>query len=160
MKIEEYIQQAITVAKASERRDGIAAGAIIVNQKGQVVGEGMGLVTPMHDATLHGESMAIRDACKKMKTTDLDGCTLFGTIEPCGMCLSAALWANISKIYFGAYAKDIAANNYEYRDYSSEKLSKQSRRWDGTPIEVHGGVLRKECQQLMRSYKNWVRQFS
>ncbi len=157
MTAEENMKKAIQLAKESEQQGGIPSGAIILNPDGRVVGSGMGLVTPLHDATMHGESMAIRDACKNMNTADLNGCIMFGTIEPCGMCLSAALWANISEIYFGAYADDIKGNNYEYADYSSKKLAKRSRLWNGSHIRITGGILGDECKQLLAEYKDWAR---
>jgi tRNA(adenine34) deaminase len=77
---------------------------------------------------------------------DMQGCTLYGTLEPCSMCTGAALWAGIDRIVFGAYAADVAGNDYEYDDYSSEKLAKSSRKLADPSrgnIQVVGGVLVK-----------------
>ena len=144
MTHEEYMQKAIGAAQASERRDGCA-----------IVGSGMSLVGVIDDVTQHAEISAIKDACLKMKTINLEGCTLYGTLESCGMCLSAAIWANMDAVYFGAYAADVPKNKYEYKNYSSEKLAAMSRRWNGEPVEVSGGILRTECAALLELYVDW-----
>ena len=157
MTHEDYIKRAIEIAKLSEAKGGCAIGAIVVLD-GEIIAEGMSLAGVVHDVTQHGESSAIRQACEKLKDINLDGCILYGTFEPCNMCLSAALWANMSEAYFGAYAVDVEGNNYEFEDYSAEDRAKKSKRWDGTKIKITGGVLRDECKLLMRDYKNWVKQ--
>lgn len=158
MKPQGYMQKAITIAQASERRDGCPIGAFVVNKDGQFVGAGMSLAGILPDVTQHAETAAIQDACNKMKTINLEGCFLYGTLEPCGMCLSAAIWANVEAIYFGAYASDVPNNNYEYKNYSSEKLAKNSQRWNGSKIKITGGILRAECKGLLAGYKDWQRQ--
>ena len=50
--------------------------------------------------------MAIRKAGKKLGTHDLSGCILYATGYPCPMCLSAIIWANIKKVYYGTNLKD------------------------------------------------------
>ena len=156
MTHEDYIKKAIEVAKISESRGGTTVGAIVVKD-GKIIAEGMGLVSVTQDVSQHGEMDAIRDACKKLQTLDLEGCILYGTIEPCNMCLSAALWANVSEAYFGAYASDIEANSYEFENYSAEDRAKKSKRWDGSKIKVTGGILRDECKVLLKAYKDWVK---
>ena len=152
---EEYMRLAIDVARETKRRGGVPTGSVIVDKNGEVVAEGMSLVTPSGDPTCHGEIMAIREASKKIGTTNLDGLSLYATLESCGMCMSAALWANIDAMYFGAYAGDIEGNEYEYSNYSSVQRALTSQRWDGSNIVVEGGILRTECADLMKNYKNW-----
>ena len=53
-----------------------------------------------NDPTAHAEIVAIREACKKLSTHDLSGCELYATGQPCPMCLSAIIWANIKKVYY------------------------------------------------------------
>ncbi len=152
---EEYMKLAIDVARETEKRGGVPTGSVIVDKNGEVISEGMSLVTPLGDPTCHGEIMAIREASEKMGSTNLEGLSLYATLESCGMCMSAALWSNMDAMYFGAYAGDIEGNEYEYSNYSSTKKAKYSQRWDGSNIKVEGGILRGECAELMRNYKKW-----
>ena len=75
--------------------------AIIVDSSNQIVGMGNNMVTIEKDPTLHAEIVAIRNACNNLNTYSLKGYTLYTSCEPCPMCLSAAYWAHIDKIYYG-----------------------------------------------------------
>ena len=83
-------------------------GAVIVDAKGNIVGRGNNRVLANNDPTAHAEVMAIRDACHNLNTYDLTGCILYTSCEPCPMCLSAIIWANIKKVYYGCTKDDAA----------------------------------------------------
>lgn len=157
MTHEEYMKLAIEVARQSEKDGGPAIGVIIVKD-GKVVAEGKSLVWPLKDPSSHGEVNCIRAACKKLDTLDLHECTMYGTLEPCGMCLSTAAWANLSTIYFGAYRKDVFGNHYEIRDWEAEKSAQAMNMLDGVVMKVEGGILQGACAQLMDGYKNWAKE--
>ena len=80
-------------------------GACVVKD-GIVIGKGVNNVLKNNDPTAHAEVMAIRDACKNLNTYDLSNCTLYTSCYPCPMCLSAIIWANIKKVYFGNKKED------------------------------------------------------
>lgn len=82
-------------------------GAVVVRQ-GKIVGRGWNQVTSTNDPTAHAEVSAIRDACKKLKTFQLDDCELYTSCEPCPMCLAAIYWARFKKVYYGNTRKDAA----------------------------------------------------
>jgi len=88
-------------------------GAVIVKDD-LVVGVGNNHVLKNNDPTAHAEIMAIRDACKNLDTYDLSGCELYTSCYPCPMCLSAIIWANIKKVYYGNTQIDAA--NIGFRD--------------------------------------------
>ena len=71
-------------------------GAVVVRD-GKVVGRGCNQVTSANDPTAHAEIVAIRAACKRLKTFHLDNCDLYTSCEPCPMCLSAIYWARLSR---------------------------------------------------------------
>ena len=96
-----------------EAREGIRQGhggpfGCVIVRDGEMVAKGHNRVLKDHDATAHGEIMAIRKAGEVLGTHDLEGCTLYTTGEPCHMCLCAILWANISKVYYGCTIADNA----------------------------------------------------
>ena len=82
-------------------------GAVIVKD-GMVIGEGSNHVLANNDPTAHAEIMAIRDACRNLGTYDLTGCVLYTSCYPCPMCLSATIWANIKKVFYGNTKEDAA----------------------------------------------------
>ena len=83
-------------------------GACIVKD-GVVVGKGSNHVLENNDPTAHAEIIAIREACKNLNTYDLSGCELYTSCYPCPMCLSAIIWSNISKVYYGNTKEDVAS---------------------------------------------------
>lgn len=88
--------------------DGGPFGACIVKD-GKIIGKGSNHVLVDHDPTAHAEVVAIRDACKHLKSHDLSGCVLYTTCYPCPMCLSAIIWANIKMVYYGNSKEDADA---------------------------------------------------
>ncbi|MTE25111.1 tRNA-specific adenosine deaminase, partial [Microbacterium sp. ZXX196] len=82
-------------------------GAIIVKD-GKIIGAGVNSVTSLNDPTAHAEVQAIRDACLNIGTFTLKDSVLYTSCEPCPMCLSAAYWSRISKIYYFFTKKEAA----------------------------------------------------
>ena len=93
--------------------DGGPFGCVIVKDN-KIVGRGHNLVVSHNDPTAHGEIIAIRNACKNLGTFSLSGCQLYTTAEPCPMCLSAIIWANIKEVYYANTKEE--ANEIGFRD--------------------------------------------
>lgn len=81
-------------------------GAVIVDKSGNVIANGNNKVILTKDPTAHAEVVAIREASKKLNTYDLSDYILYTSAEPCPMCLSAIIWANIKTVYYGCDKKD------------------------------------------------------
>lgn len=108
MAKEKFMLIAISEADNNlQTNEGGPFGAVVVKDD-KIVGKGHNRVLINHDPTCHAEIEAIRDACKNLNTHDLTGCTLYTSCYPCPMCLSAIIWANIKKVYYGNTAKDAA----------------------------------------------------
>jgi len=112
MDFKKEIKKIATLARKSsiERSDGGPFGAFVFDErKGVVVARACNRVVAGHDPTAHAEIRAIRAACRKLKTHDLSGLSLYATGYPCPMCMSAIIWANIKTVYYsqtyGAAAK-------------------------------------------------------
>lgn len=88
-------------------------GACVV-KNGVIIGRGKNQVLSSNDPTAHAEVMAIRDACKNISSYDLSECELYTSCYPCPMCLSAIIWSNIKKVYYGNTKED--AKNIGFRD--------------------------------------------
>jgi tRNA(Arg) A34 adenosine deaminase TadA len=84
------------------------------------------------DVTAYAEMKAIREACRKLKTTNLSGCVIYATFKPCPMCQAACERANISRIYYGVGPEDIGASPREYKTL------------------ITAGFLKNECLELVQ----------
>jgi len=102
---------AISIKKMRAGRGG-PFGAVVV-RKGKIVGRGWNQVTSENDPTAHAEVSAIRDACKRLKTFQLDDCELYTSCEPCPMCLSAIYWARFKKVYYANTREDAAKIEFD-----------------------------------------------
>lgn len=107
----EFMKKAIELASQNSEAMGKSYGAVIVKD-GEIIGSGVNEVTSRQDPTAHAELLAIQVAAKKLKTTNLEGCEVYASGEPCAMCLSAIYWANIKTVYFAETATDVSAFIY------------------------------------------------
>ena len=140
-----YMKMAIAEAtKGIRQGHGGPFGCVIVKGD-EVVGKGHNQVVKNNDPTCHGEIMAIHKACKKLGTFDLSGCELYTTGEPCPMCMSAILWANIDKVYYGCNILD--TEDIGFRD----KKFYEMQQIDARKHFVHE-LDRKQCLKLYGEY--------
>jgi len=109
----QYMREAIK--KAEENfilGNGGPFGAVVVRD-GEIIAIAGNCVTSTNDPTAHAEVVAIREACKTMKTFDLSGCEIFASCEPCPMCLGAIMWARIDKLYYAANRADASRAGFD-----------------------------------------------
>lgn len=102
-----FMTKAIELSRKASilEKTGGVFGAVVVKD-GKIISEGYNQVVKQNDPTWHAEIQAIREACKKLGTPHLKGCVLYTSAECCPMCLAAAYWAHIDKIYYGATTSD------------------------------------------------------
>ena len=111
---EYFMRKAIKLArKGMNKNAGGPFGAIVVKD-GKIISKGYNKVTSKNDPTAHAEVVAIRKACKKLGTFQLDDCTIYTSCEPCPMCLGAIYWAHIDKVFYGNNKAD--ARNIGFDD--------------------------------------------
>lgn len=143
----EYMNNALEEAFFGiEQNHGGPFGAIIVDKEGKIITRGHNMVLSSNDPTAHAEIIAIRNASKKLNTYDLSNCTLYTSCEPCPMCLSAIIWANIKEVYYGCTKED--AENIGFRDnIIYDYLKKKNKLLDIKQID------REECIKVFEKYK-------
>lgn len=124
-------------------------GAVIV-KNGRVIACAHNAVWKNRDITAHAEMLAIRRACKKMKTIDLSGCVLYSTCEPCPMCFSAIHWAKIAKIVYGIKIRDAHQAGFNELSLSCAKLKQLGK----SPVRLMSGFLRNENLEIFRQWLN------
>ncbi|MBQ9280765.1 MAG: nucleoside deaminase [Treponema sp.] len=106
------MKRAILLSEENVLNGGGPFAALIV-KNGEIVAEGTNRVTADFDPTAHAEVNAIRAACKKLGTFNLEGYSVFTSCEPCPMCLGAIYWAHLSKIYYGNNRTDAAEIGFD-----------------------------------------------
>lgn len=127
---EKFMRRAIALSERALREPGVGPFAALVVRDGAIVGEGLNRSRANFDPTSHGEMEAIRDACARLKTTDLSGCDLYTNCEPCTMCVATMLIARIGHLYYGASMQQSGAIVARFRPIASDEL----RREAGLPI--------------------------
>lgn len=127
----EYMKLAKEMAENGiSSNEGGPFGAAIVDKEGKVIATGNNQVLKDNDPTAHAEIIAIRKACEKLNTYDLSDYQLYTSCEPCPMCLSAIIWANIKEIYYACTREDAAKIGfrddiiYEYLKGNNQDLIK------------------------------------
>ena len=131
-----------------KNKEGGPFGAIITDREGNIIAEGNNRVLCSNDPTAHAEVVAIRRACEKLKTYNLSGYILYTSCEPCPMCLSAIIWANIKKVYYGCTKED--AGNIGFRD----DVIYQYLKGENKDLINLKQMDRDECIQVFDEYKN------
>ena len=140
----DFMREAIKLANESVRRGGGPFGAVVV-KNGKVIAGSSNRVTLELDPTAHAEVNAIREACRRLGTFDLKGCTIYTSCEPCPMCLGAIYWAHIDRIYYGNTRKD--ARDVDFADdFIYDELS---RPMDERTVPIVP-LLRDEAQESFR----------
>lgn len=100
---EEYMERALLLAQKAAERGEIPVGALIIDENGEIVGEGYNMRETLQSPTAHAEMIAIEAAAKKLGTRRLSGCTLYVTLEPCPMCAGAVMNAGLKRLVYGAF---------------------------------------------------------
>ena len=146
--MKDFMNMAIDEARRTMNEDkGGPFGAVKTDKDGNVIAVASNLVLESHDPTAHAEIMAIRKASEKLKTHDLSDCVLYATGYPCPMCLSAIIWANIKKVYYGTNLKD--AENIGFRDdFIYKYLSGENKQI----LDIEN-ICHDEAIQLFNEYK-------
>ncbi|MEG0709364.1 MAG: nucleoside deaminase [Longicatena sp.] len=145
----DYMTKALEEAYSGiEAGDGGPFGAVIVKD-GKIIGRGHNCVIKCNDPTLHGEMVAIKDACMHLNTYDLTGCEIYTTAEPCPMCLGALMWAGVNKIYYGCNRLD--TEEIGFRDNVFFEMINNTNYKDNL-IEID----REECKKLFKKYQNII----
>lgn len=143
----EYMEAALIEARLAFDEHEVPVGAVVVHE-GRIIAQARNKKEQNHDLTAHAEILAMREAGKALGKTNLKDCQIYITLEPCPMCLSAIIQANIRTLCFGAYDRTMGA---------VESYMKIKEFPDGNRIEVVGGILEKECGSLLQDFFRTLR---
>lgn len=140
-----FMELALAQAQKAWQLGNDPVGSVIVKSE-KVVGIGLNLVHSTCDPTAHAESVAIRDACRKLQTTNLFDCICYTTEEPCPMCCWAIHKAGIDCLVLGARYSDLESE--DVGSYSVETLLTLT----GRQLNIVESIRAEECAAVRRRW--------
>ncbi len=146
---ERFMRLAIEQARRGmSQNEGGPFGAVVV-RRGEIIALGNNRVIGTNDPTAHAEIVAIREACKRLNSFQLEGCVLYTSCEPCPMCLGAIYWARPEKVFFACTRADAADIDFDdafiYREITAPVHERR--------IEMQQ-LLRAEALEVFDWWKN------
>ena len=138
------MDEALIEAEKAYRDDEVPIGAVLVDQDRVILARSHNIKEKNHNPCGHAEILAIVDAAKKIGNWRLLNCSLYVTLEPCPMCLSAMVQARIGQLYFGAYDPKGGSLSLNYNFYKDQKLNHS--------FPVIGGLRHFECSKSLSDF--------
>jgi tRNA(adenine34) deaminase len=139
----DFMRRALGLAQRAALDNEVPVGALLVLDE-EVIGEGWNQPIVSHDPTAHAEIVALRAGAQHLRNYRLARTTLYATLEPCAMCMGAALIGRVSRVVFGAWDQKAGACG------SVIDLPRQPKL--GHRIDVFGGVCSDESAALLRLF--------
>jgi tRNA(Arg) A34 adenosine deaminase TadA len=153
---EARMRLAIAISRENVEREtgGPFGAAIFERESGALVAVGMNSVVRLSNCTLHGEMVAFMMAQHRLGSFTLNAPhlpvhELVTSCEPCAMCLGATLWSGVRRLVYGATRDDAARLDFDEGPVFAESY----RYLQARGIEIAGGVLRDEAQQVLERYR-------
>ena len=146
---EQYMALALELAREAAAAGEVPVGCVVVSPDGEVIGRGRNLRAETGDACAHAEVLAIREACARLGTWRLEGCTLYVTLEPCPMCAGAIINSRIPTVVYGA--KEPLSGS------CGSVINLFEERYGHHPA-IYGGILREDCAGVLSDFFRTVRE--
>ena len=137
-----FMKKAFEEAKYAFYKNEVPVGCVIVNEN-EIISRSSNMVELLNDSTAHAELIAITSAQNYLNSKNLEGCTLYATLEPCLMCYGAIYWSKINTIVYGASDKK--------RGFSSYNLEIDRK------IKIIKGVMEEESKELLDNFFKKIR---
>ena len=132
-----YMMEALKEANKAYKKGDVPVGCVIVcNNK--IIAKAYNKKEKTNNAIAHAEILAIKKACKKLKTWRLEQCEIYITMEPCLMCSGAIVQSRINKIYYGIKNDSFGGSKY-IKIYNKK-------------IEIKGNIMKDECHYLIKKF--------
>lgn len=141
---EKMMHYALELANKAEALGEIPVGAVLVDDSGNIIGEGWNLSIVQNDPTAHAEIIALRNGAKNIQNYRLLNTTLYVTLEPCTMCAGAILHSRIKRLVFGASDYKTGAVGSRFHFFDDYKMNHT--------LEITSGVLAEDCSQKLSAF--------
>ncbi len=144
-----FMSRAIELSRKTSLIDsaGGVFGTVIV-QDGEILAEGANRVVAENDPTWHGEMEAIRLACKKQGSFKLRDATLYTSAEPCPMCMAAAYWAGIQRIFYASTNEDAL----QYGDFDDSMIYSELKKPTAERSIPCTQIMQEEAVEVWKAY--------
>ncbi|MCM2349650.1 MAG: nucleoside deaminase [Bacteriovoracaceae bacterium] len=139
-----YMALALEQAELAYRAQEVPVGAVLVSPEGEVLSKQHNLKESHFNPTAHAEMLAVTEGAKKLQNWRLSDCTLYVTLEPCPMCLTALVQSRVKQCIFGAYDAKGGALSLGYHLHQDKRLNHQ--------FAIMGGVKHFECSRLLSQF--------
>ena len=136
--------QALQEARKAYVRGEVPVGAVVADGDGHILSRAHNQPIAFCDPSAHAEILALRKACEKVRNYRLSRCLLVTTIEPCLMCMGAAIHARVTVLVFGAHDVKGGAAGSLFNPAEDDRLNHR--------IEIVSGIMEEECRALMRAF--------
>ncbi len=143
-KHSEWMKIALHEALKARKKQEVPIGALLVAENDELLSTAHNQTIARKDPTAHAEILALRRAAVKVDNYRLLNTTLYVTVEPCPMCMGAAIHARIARIVFGTRDPKWGAAGSLYNFAADQRLNHQP--------EVIDGICKSECKQLMQDF--------
>lgn len=140
----DYMKEALTLARMAYDEGDIPVGAVITSPEGKIIGRGRNRRRIEFDPTAHAEIVALREAALYMKSWNLNGCTLYVTLEPCPMCAGALVQSRITRLVYGCTDDKGGASGTLY------DITRDTRLYHR--LKVTTGILEQECRTILQEF--------
>ena len=148
MEHEEYMAQALDLAREAAAAGEVPVGCVIVARNGEILGRGRNRREEDHSPLAHAELEAIADACRRHGDWRLKGARLYVTLEPCPMCAGGIISARIPEVYYGAKDAGFGACGSVLNLFEEEFRHHP---------KIVGHILEEPCGALLREFFAGVR---
>lgn len=138
------MKQALSEAEKGSSMGEVPVGAVLASPEGQIVAKAYNQPITLGDPTAHAEILAIRKAGLFFQNYRLNDTTLVVTLEPCLMCMGAAINARIARLVFGTVDPKAGAAVSLYNLAEDKRLNHR--------IEVVSGIMEEECRSLIQDF--------
>jgi tRNA(adenine34) deaminase len=138
------MRRALIIAREALATGDVPVGAVVMDNLGEIFGEGRNQREADNDPSAHAEIVALRQAAKAKGNWRLDGMTLVVTLEPCAMCAGAIAQSRIKTVVFGAWDEKAGAVGSVWDVLRDPRAPHQ--------VEVVAGIMEEECSEILKTF--------
>ncbi len=138
------MRRALIIAGDALLTGDVPVGAVVMDNLGEIYGEGRNQREADNDPSAHAEIVALRQAAKAKGNWRLDGMTLVVTLEPCAMCAGAIAQSRIKTVVFGAWDEKAGAVGSVWDVLRDPRAPHQ--------VEVVAGIMEEECSEILKNF--------